>query len=416
MRRRVRDLLVVLVVVTVVAGVGAALLLSHGSRNGASRGPGTPIPPIPAPSATPHLSSQLCATWAVLQLPSDDRTFNLAAATAIAANDVWAVGASNDGSGAAMHWNGSAWKRYPTPDVPGGTVFLGIAAASSTDVWAVGAYATGQQSSTTLIEHWNGSQWSVVRSPNPTHEQNLLLGVSVVARNDVWAVGTDGLTNTQPLMLHWDGTSWKDLSGPSAPYASELHSVAGISHNDVWAVGSSGGSGPQTLAEHWNGRSWQVVSVPQGPTGGGALNSVTARAANDVWAVGYGVSFPNGISLTEHWNGKDWQVVKSPSPDTKGVNPLMGVAAVPGTATLWAVGVQTSGVSAGGESDATSLIEEWTGSAWVVAPGPGGQSAAGVLDGVAATPDGDVWVVGHNGLTMVHAGTATRGELNCPAT
>jgi hypothetical protein len=152
------------------------------------------------------------------------------------------------------------------------------------------------------------------------------------------------------------------------------------------------------------------VPVPQGPTGGGALNGVVARAANDVWAVGYGVSFPTGISLTEHWNGKDWQVVKSPSPDTKGVNLLTAVTAVAGTTTLWAVGKKIPGESTGGQF----LIEEWTGSAWRVVPSPGGPSAAGFLYGAAATPERDVWVVGDNGLTMVHAGAATRGKLNCP--
>ncbi len=41
----------------------------------------------------------------------------------------------------------------------------------------------------TVTEHWNGTRWSLVRSPNATNGYNLLNGVGVVTANDVWAVG-----------------------------------------------------------------------------------------------------------------------------------------------------------------------------------------------------------------------------------
>ena len=64
--------------------------------------------------------------------------------------------------------------------------------SSATDVWAVG---TRQDRSgaipidRTLTEHWNGSSWSVVASPNVGGNDNLLNGVSANA-GDVWAVGS----------------------------------------------------------------------------------------------------------------------------------------------------------------------------------------------------------------------------------
>ena len=47
--------------------------------------------------------------------------------------------------------------------------FNGVAALSSKDVWAVGYYANTPfgQSSSTLTEHWNGTHWRVISSPNP---------------------------------------------------------------------------------------------------------------------------------------------------------------------------------------------------------------------------------------------------------
>ena len=41
----------------------------------------------------------------------------------------------------------------------------------------------------TLTEHWNGTAWSVVASPNLGTSDNVLYGVAAVAANDVWAVG-----------------------------------------------------------------------------------------------------------------------------------------------------------------------------------------------------------------------------------
>lgn len=59
-----------------------------------------------------------------------------------------------------------------------------VAAHSATDVWAVG-YASG----TTLIEHWNGTRWSLVSSPNPAGYDRLS-GVAVVpGSTQVWAEG-----------------------------------------------------------------------------------------------------------------------------------------------------------------------------------------------------------------------------------
>src|ERR1044072_917058 len=65
-----------------------------------------------------------------------------------------------------------------------------VAAVAENDVWTVG-WAFNQQRSAyrTLIEHWNGTRWSLLRRPNATNGYNLLNGVAVVAANNVWTVG-----------------------------------------------------------------------------------------------------------------------------------------------------------------------------------------------------------------------------------
>jgi hypothetical protein len=66
----------------------------------------------------------------------------------------------------------------------------------------------------TVIEHFNGTSWSVASSSSPGLGEDVLTGVTALALNNVWAVGfyanakdvnTDGPTKT--LIEHWDGSS-----------------------------------------------------------------------------------------------------------------------------------------------------------------------------------------------------------------
>ncbi len=60
----------------------------------------------------------------------------LAAVSALAANDAWAVGGSYAGRGEVMHWNGHLWAVATKLETRHG---LGaVAEVSPTDVWAVG--------------------------------------------------------------------------------------------------------------------------------------------------------------------------------------------------------------------------------------------------------------------------------------
>ena len=82
------------------------------------------------------------------------------------------------------HWNGSAWKQVPSPN-PSSTDnnLLSVAATSASNAWAVGGYENGT-TSRTLIEHWNGTAWKHVSSPKLSSSYNLLLGVSATSSSD----------------------------------------------------------------------------------------------------------------------------------------------------------------------------------------------------------------------------------------
>src|SRR5579859_2645264 len=132
-----------------------------------------------------------------------------------------------------------------------------------------------------------GPYWRLVSSPNPG-SYNITYGVAAVAANDVWAVDFSyNGTLAQTLIEHWDGSSWTIVPSPNVGTGSNfLPGVAAVSSTDVWAVGSSStGSAYQTLTEHWNGSSWSVVPSPNQGTASNALARLAVVAANDVWAV-----------------------------------------------------------------------------------------------------------------------------------
>jgi hypothetical protein len=287
---------------------------------------------------------------------------SLGPAAAIAANDIWAVGgiSISNGSGEqtlAEHFNGTSWNVVPTSAPASNPKFTGVAAAASNDVWAVGAGNDGNA----FIEHWNGTSWSVVSTQAGTN----LSGVTAPASNNAWAVGSiSGSSNA--LVEHWDGTRWSIVSSPAFAGVS-VSAISADSPNDVWAVGGNGalhwngtswsvipaanfglgftfaavtalsptnvwGDGNSTIpggeyhkfegtVEHWDGTSWSVVSLNKQITGTD-LQGIAAVSANDIYAVG-----DNGSeTLAEHWNGSSLQIVPSPNPNFG--NGLFGVTAL----------------------------------------------------------------------------------------
>ena len=145
--------------------------------------------------------------------------------------------------------------------------------------------------------------WNIVSSPDTGSPRNYLYGVSGVATNDVWAVGTYGFLGTTDWQVieHWNGTNWSIATTPSMITPNELLAVAAIASNDVWAVGGYD-CGGQSLIEHWNGTSWSIVTNPNP----GLLNrfyGVAAISSSNVWAVGYYANGGLSQTLIEHWDG-----------------------------------------------------------------------------------------------------------------
>src|SRR6266699_3411654 len=127
-----------------------------------------------------RFSPNSCGKWSVVPSPNGDSSSGLSGVAAVSANDIWAVGTSGSqrGSGQTVieQWDGTQWSVVQSPST--GSLYntlTSVAVVSASDIWAVGWQANGGPSQT-LIEHWNGTQWSVVPSPSPASVNNELFG------------------------------------------------------------------------------------------------------------------------------------------------------------------------------------------------------------------------------------------------
>ena len=318
--------------------------------------------------------------------------------SAYSTSDVWAVG-SSAGTAITEHWDGTHWSYVLSPQ-PGDYAndLSGIVALAPNNVWAVGYHQNYkgmyERPEKTLVEHWDGTQWKVIASPSPGSFYNALSAIVAVSPTDIWAVGSQGPLNgiSTTLVEHWDGTSWSIVSSPNiGTYGNGLTAVTALSSSDIWAVGeyANHNYGGYTLIEHWNGTQWSIVSSPNVGNYENGLRSVAATAPNDIWAAGYNWVAPGDIldALIEHWNGKQWSIVTSPQPPG-GDNALDGVAVVSST-NVWATGSSASG----------AITMQWNGQQWNIIANSGKQSQ--FLTRLAVINAQDMWAVGSTTTLMM---------------
>ena len=288
--------------------------------------------------------------------------------------------------------------RAATPGASPGSVVGGrlynVAAASASDVWAVGLNDNGS-----LIMHWNGSSWT-----STSTGLGFLYDVATTGASNAWAVGGTDWFNPATLIYHWNGSSWTSQANPNPPAGGFFEGVAAASASDAWAVGQLGGGGPgsgtglsnRTLIEHWNGSSWAMVPSPATPGPAGSLSRVSVVGPDDAWAVGWtGNGNTTFDALAEHWNGTAWTGV--PVPASVGGNVYLGAVAAISADDVWATGQTT------GPGPTRNVILHWNGTSWKRFALPAG-SATGILHGAAASSAGNVWAVGQTYNSAGHCG------------
>ncbi len=339
-----------------------------------------------------------------------------------------------------------------------GAFLQGVTCASPSNCMAVGytTDANGQNLNA-LIEQWNGVVWTIVPGADTGQAFEELTGVQCVNGADCWAVGNAGPVQQDPnflpiypgavgdqgLIEHWNGSSWSVVPSAAepAPGGGYLGGIDCVSSTACWASGAatdSTGQASGILMEQWNGSAWIDVSssVPVPSDSGGAiLASISCLGPSACWAVGSYGSFGGGggggfqpQSFVENWNGSSWSV--EPSPDVSPINLLNSVACVAGVGCA-AVGTTAT---APNENDPglRSLVEQMSfppasSQGYLLAARDGGVFAYGTASfdgsmggqhlnapvvGEASTPDANgYWLVASDGGVFAFGDASFYGSM-----
>jgi hypothetical protein len=334
---------------------------------------------------------------------------NLVSVSASGPGEAWAIGTFSNQQAVnlplAEHRVGNTWKRVTVPEPAGqGATLSGVDDLSPDNAWAVGT-----SDGLTLIEHWNGTAWSIVPSPNPATgipgDGDMLTSIAGTGPDNLWAAGSDTNEATMTISMlfeHWNGTKWTAVTTPT-PGGVAL-AITAISPGNVWAVGDAGLPTAGTAA-HWNGKTWSAVPTPGltglSRSGQNQLTGISADSAGNVWASGYAVDPGHNfrVPYVLHWTGTKFVVTKIPNPSTKAGNVggegslLNGVQVISPT-DAWVVGA-TFGLNGARRT----LTEQFNGTTWSVAPSPDpghltGDPPANYLQSVASAGGGNLFAVG----------------------
>ncbi len=352
-------------------------------------------------------------SWSVVPSPSPSGSgvvgAILTSVSCVSASSCMAVGYATDVNGDNLtdvveQWNGSSWNLLPAAAT--GQAFdqlISVQCLSAANCWAVGNAGPAQQmpnflpvfpgaiGDQGLIEHWDGSAWSIVPSASePAPDGGYLSGLECVGATDCWASGAttdDTGTASGILMEHWDGDTWTDTSAsvPDSTAPGILAGISCVSAAQCWTVGSTGsfnnGSGvqPQSVVEYWNGSSWSVQPSPD-VTAFSFLNSVSCVPSVGCVAGGSTLTNPNG-------NG---------DPGLRGFIEQLNFAPASSQGTVLAA--RDGGVFAYGTAPFEGSM--------------GGQHLNAPIVGVATTPDGQgYWLVASDGGVFAYGTAPFEGSM-----
>ena len=325
------------------------------------------------------------AAWRNVPMPRVSNAYpDLSAVVTVDSRDAWAVGRARTftvspsgrewpGHSEALieHWDGSRWSIARTPRHLGASWLDAVSASGPGSVWAIGGmYGAGHFTQLrrlprlALLLRWNGTTWRPVRVPWARPGVTL---TKVVATDSggVWVVASD---DVGARVEYWNGTRWREIPAPFGR-ADPPAGFAATSSSDAWAVGSyalrKGRSFAGALAAHWNGSEWQIAPVPA-PAGAYNtwLDDVAAVSPDDVWLSSFSLlkSGKHGrvnVAVLEHWDGRSWHITSGTPPPIQSARPSLGIGVAP-DGTAWAIGA----------NECDNVVLRWSGDAWQMTPHP----------------------------------------------
>ncbi len=203
-------------------------------------------------------------------------------------------------------WNGKEWSVQPTPEIEGKKIntLTGVSCSSTVSCLAVGTSrkAWNEGDYEPLVEGWNGSSWSVVTALPKAPELHLNK-ISCASATYCMAISS-GFASL------WDGTKWKEKGRSSRTI---FQGVSCPITSFCLGVGATAGGG--ISAETWNGTYWTNSSfvIPAGDSH--QAPSVSCVSASSCIAVGtYWTEGKGYLPMAQYWDGTKWALQSPPAP------------------------------------------------------------------------------------------------------
>jgi hypothetical protein len=162
----------------------------------------------------------------------------------------------------AERWNGTAWAIQTTANPVGAreSMLNGISCTSSNECTAVGHYINSSGVKMTLAERWNGTGWIIQTTPNVSGARESLLRGAVVCTSSTKCIAAGQYTTSAgtpvTLVESWNGTEWtiRTTPNPAEAKMSRLRGLACTSGAACTAVGEweNSSSTLEPLAERYS--------------------------------------------------------------------------------------------------------------------------------------------------------------------
>lgn len=275
------------------------------------------------------------------------------------------------------------WQTMPVPNVGS---LSSLSVRTKNDVWALG---------TDGVLHWNGQTWRTIPRPDRNHVFYEIRSITALSSARALSVGTRYLSGNDydGLVEVWDGSKWQEtILDPEG--GAELVNVVGIADDDIWAMGDYNGyeEDLQPLIMHRDETDWSVEQVPSVPNFG-TIGDLVEISPSDVWAIGVVAKVVPPTEpfrpLLVHWDGFAWTRVDAPAP----TNPSFNVR----PATITAVASNDVWVFGNQDPDSSALTLHWDGASWRYEDAATGTHR--VFEG-STTIGSDIWAVGTKGKSQ----------------
>jgi hypothetical protein len=258
--------------------------------------------PVPESPVAEHWNGR---TWHAVALPPG-LVRTIGAASAPAANDVWAV--SFPGR-FLLHYNGSTWsvaRRWAHPPEP-----TAVTAFSPADVWVFGDPGTW---------HLHGRTWTKVTGLAASVDS-----ASALSPRDIWAAG-----GSSGALLRFNGRTWGRVRS-KALAGLRLRDVLAVAPGNVWVAAQPASSRSVALVLlHLKGTAWSRVRYPSWPV---APFSLAPDGSGGLWMTNFAVSATSGPTLDHLSATGKWRQYPMP-----GAGLMFDLTHIPGTASMWGAG------------------------------------------------------------------------------